>query len=81
MKCFCKISFNKSKVRRQVLGLILLGYGWHSRFYSLILIAPFGSSLEWIGHGPSPYAIVSHSGNDGILATKKHWYIGTLIYF
>ena len=79
MKRFCKISFNKGKVRRQVLGLILLGYGCGSRFYSLILIAPFGSSLEWTDHGPSPCAIiVSHSGNDGVLATKKHWYIGTL---
>lgn len=73
MEYFCKISFKKGKVRRQALGLIVLGYGCGSIFYSLILIAPFGSNLEWTGHEPSPFAIVSHSGNDGFLATK--WYI------
>lgn len=85
MECFCKISFNKGKVRRQVLGLIVLGYGCGSIFSSLILIAPFGSSLEWTGHGPSPMLLYLIQAMMGFLPSngtlKKRCHVPLLIYF
>lgn len=70
MEYFCKISFNRGEIRRQVSGLIVLGYGCGSILHSLILIAPFGGGLQWAGPGPSPCAIVSHPGNDKVFTTK-----------